>query len=168
VSIREVHLKNGREFPFPLRFYIIMAIALVGALLMRQFLPLLFALIGLYGLTARRGTIVREGSYKRYFSVFGIPFGHFEPIPKDAAMILLHMNYTLRGGTHGGQVSMHNEGVWELFLVNANHRGKISFGKSENKSELENHAAAIQTLSGVQLEPYRPAVSAQTRRRKRR
>ena len=168
MSINEVHIQNGREFPYPFRFYLVIAIAVIGTVITGQFLALAFALIGLYGLTARRGTVVRSGSYKRYFSVFGVRFGSFEALPSDAALVLLNVNYTVRGGTHGGQVSMQNEGIWELFLVNAKHRGKISFGKSENKSELEDKAAAIQGLTGVRLEHYNPAISPNTRRRKRR
>jgi hypothetical protein len=140
VSINEVHLRNGREFPYPFRFYLVIAVAVIGTVLTGQFLALAFALIGGYGLTARRGTVVRSGSYKRYFSVFGVRFGSFETLPSEAALVLL----------------------------NAKHRGKISFGKSENKSELEDKAAAIQAISGVPLEAYNPVVSPTTRRRKRR
>ncbi len=168
MSINEVHLRNGREFPYPFRFYLVIAVAVIGTVLTGQFLALAFALIGGYGLTARRGTVVRSGSYKRYFSVFGVRFGSFEALPSEAALVLLNVNYTMRGGSHGGQINVQHEGLWELFLVNAKHRGKISFGKSENKSELEDKAAAIQAISGIPLEAYNPVVSPTTRRRKRR
>lgn len=168
MSTRSVHITNGREFPYPLRFYIVIILSITGVIITGQVLPLLFALIGIYGLSARRGTIFSPTSYKRYFSVFGIKFGTFEPIPQDACLVLLPVKYSTRGGTHGGQLTVQEHGLWELFLVNAQHRDKRSVGKSENKVELEERAAEVEALCGVNLEPFAPAISQATRQRKRR
>lgn len=168
MSTKEIDIKNGRAFPEPFRFYLLIGIICVSTIVAGEYVGFGFLLIPVLGITARRGSQFRGGSYRRYFSVLGLKFGSWEQVKEGEAMVLLGLNMTSQFGSYGGLLSTKEEKVWTLYLVDAKHRNKRDIGISLDKEELTQKAMEVIANSPLELVPYAPVISHQTQSRKRR
>lgn len=168
VSIDFVDIDNGKAFPEPFRFYLVLFVSIFMVALTQQWLGLSFSLVALWGITAKRGTIVTKRGHKRYFSVLGFKFGTEVPFQEGEQLVIIRENEGIRYGSHGGQLNSNTLELWKMYLVNKNHRNKRSFGTARDKKLLEDKANKILKISGVETRPFRPVISRATRLRKRR
>ena len=168
MSIDSVDIENGKAFPEPFRFYLVLIVSLFMVAVTRQWLGLSFTLIALWGITAKRGTLVTETGYKRYFSVFGLKFGNEVSFEEGEQLIILRENEGIRYGSHGGQLNTNTIELWKMYLVNKNHRNKRAFGTARDKKLLEEKANKVLKISGIETKPFRPVISRATQLRKRR
>ena len=120
------------------------------------------------GITARRGTQFTSKRYRRYFSVFGFKFGNWESIFAGEQLVLIGLNMSSRFGSYGGLLATKEQKVWTLYIVDAKHRNKRDIGVSADKTVLIDKAAQITASTTLELVPFSPAISQQTRNRKRR
>lgn len=168
MSTKEVAFKNGRAFPEPFRFYLLIGIICVSTIAAGEYVGFGFLLIPILGITAKRGTQFKGEEYRRYFSVLGFKFGSWEQVKKGEALVLLGLNMSSQFGSYGGLLSTKEEKVWTLYLVDAKHRNKRDLGISLNKEELTQKAMEVVANSPLELVQYAPVISQQTQSRKRR
>lgn len=168
MSTKEIVIKNGRAFPEPFRFYLLIGIICISTAVSGEYAGFGFLLIPILGLTAIRGTQFNGASYRRYFSVLGLKFGSWEQVKEGEALVLLGLTMSSQFGSYGGLLSTKEEKVWTLYLVDAKHRNKRDLGISLNKEELTRIAMEIAANSPLELVPYAPVISQQTLSRKRR
>lgn len=168
MSTKEIDIKNGRAFPEPFRFYLLIGIICVSTIAAGEYIGFGFLFIPILGITARRGTQFKGASYRRYLSVFGLKFGSWEQVKKGEALVLLGLHMSSQFGSYGGLLSTKEEKVWTLYLVDAKHRNKRDLGISLHKEELTQKAIEVAANSPLELVPYAPVISQQTQSRKRR
>lgn len=168
MSIKEINILNGRVFPEPFRFYLLAVVVFVATLFTREWEALFFLTVPFLGITARRGTQFTSKGYRRYFSVFGFKFGNWESIFAGEQLVLIGLNMSSRFGSYGGLLATKEQKVWTLYIVDAKHRNKRDLGVSADKTVLIDKAAQITASTTLELVPFSPAISQQTRNRKRR
>ena len=168
MSIKEIIILNGRVFPEPFRFYLLAAVVFVATLFTREWEALFFLTVPFLGITARRGTQFTSKRYRRYFSVFGFKLGNWESIFAGEQLVLIGLNMSSRFGSYGGLLATKEQKVWTLYIVDAKHRNKRDIGVSADKTVLIDKAAQITASTTLELVPFSPAISQQTRNRKRR
>ena len=168
MSTKQIDIKNGRVFPEPFRFYLLVGIILISTIVAGEVIGLVFLLIPILGISARRGTQFKGASYRRYFSVFGLKLGFWEQVKEGEALVLLGLHMRSQFGSYGGLLSTKEEKVWTLYLVDAKHRNKRDLGISLNKEELTRKAMEVAANSSLELVPYAPVISQQSQARKRR
>ena len=168
MSTKEIDIKNGRAFPEPFRFYLLIGIICVSTVAAGEYIGFRFLMIPVLGITARRGTQFKGASYRRYLSVFGLKFGSWDQVKEGEALVLLGLNMSSQFGSYGGLLSTKEEKVWTLYLVDAKHRNKRDLGTSLNKEDLTQIAMEVAANSPLELVPYAPVISQQTQSRKRR
>lgn len=168
MSIKGIDIKNGKAFPEPFRFYLLIGIICISTVAAGEYIGFGFLLIPILGITARRGTQFKGASYRRYFSVFGLKFGSWEQVQEGEALVLLGLDMSSQFGSYGGLLSTKKEKVWTLYLVDAKHRNKRDLGTSLNKEALTQMAMKVAENSPLELVPYAPVISQQTQSRKRR
>ena len=166
MSIKAVNILNGKVFPEPFRFYVLAAVVCVGTLFTREWEALLFLSVPFLGITARRGRQFTSKGYRRYLSVFGFKFGTWESVFAGEQLVLIGLNMSSRFGSYGGLLSTKEQKVWTLYIVDDKHRNKRDIGVSEDKAELMKKASQITEISTLELVPFSPAISQQTRNRK--
>ena len=140
----------------------------MATLFTREWEALFFLTVPFLGITARRGTQFTSKRYRRYFSVFGFKFGNWESIFAGEQLVLIGLNMSSRFGSYGGLLATKEQKVWTLYIVDAKHRNKRDIGVSADKTVLIDKAAQITASTTLELVPFSPAISQQTRNRKRR
>jgi hypothetical protein len=143
-------------------------VVFVATLFTREWEALFFLTVPFLGITARRGTQFTSKRYRRYFSVFGFKFGNWESIFAGEQLVLIGLNMSSRFGSYGGLLATKEQKVWTLYIVDAKHRNKRDIGVSADKTVLIDKAAQITASTTLELVPFSPAISQQTRNRKRR
>ena len=128
-----VELPKEKVFPMPFRFWLILAVSIILPFFSGMH-PAIFVfwLIGLWGVTARRGTTLRSADQKmfRYYSIYGIPLGSWEPIIPNAAVVILGEQQSVRQTSYAGVMRyQEREGV-TLYLVNASSQSKANVSTS--------------------------------------
>tara|TARA_B110001452_G_scaffold37574_1_gene28764 strand:+ start:28672 stop:29082 length:411 start_codon:yes stop_codon:yes gene_type:complete len=129
-----------------------------------------FWLIGLWGVTARRGTTLRSADQKmfRYYSIYGIPLGSWEPIIPNAAVVILGEQQSVRQTSYAGVMRyQEREGV-TLYLVNASHRVKLMLARVASRDELDPYLKVLEEEFNLKLVRFSPAISAKTKARRKR
>jgi hypothetical protein len=71
-------------------------------------------------------------------------------------------------GSYGGMLATKEEKVWTLYIVDAKHRNKRDIGVAVDKEYLTQKAVEVAEITTLELVPFSPAISQQTRNRKRR
>ena len=168
MSTREVDIRNGKAFPEPFRFYLLTGIICVATIASGEYQGFGFLFVPLLGITARRGTQFTTKGYRRYFSVFGLKFGTWESVNDGEQMVLIGLNMSSQYGSYGGMLATKEEKVWTLYIVDAKHRNKRDIGVAVDKEYLTQKAAEVAEITTLELVPFSPAISQQTRNRKRR
>tara|TARA_B100000900_G_scaffold413794_1_gene438645 strand:- start:14530 stop:15036 length:507 start_codon:yes stop_codon:yes gene_type:complete len=168
VFTKSVVIKNGKAFPEPFRFYLLIGIICVATIAAREYQGFGFLLVPLSGITSRRGTRFTTQGYRRYFSVFGLKFGIWETVNEGEQMVLIGLNMSSQYGSYGGMLATKEEKLWTLYIVNAKHRNKRDIGVAADKDYLIQKAAEVADITALELVPFSPAISQQTRNRKRR
>jgi hypothetical protein len=143
-------------------------VVFVATLFTQEWEALFFLTVPFLGITARRGTQFTSKRYRRYFSVFGFKFGNWESIFAGEQLVLIGLNMSSRFGSYGGLLATKEQKVWTLYIVDAKHRNKRDIGVSADKTVLIDKAAQITASTTLELVPFSPAISQQTRNRKRR
>jgi hypothetical protein len=143
-------------------------VVFVATLFTQEWEALFFLTVPFLGITARRGTQFTSKRYRRYFSVFGFKFGNWESILAGEQLVLIGLNMSSRFGSYGGLLATKEQKVWTLYIVDAKHRNKRDIGVSADKTVLIDKAAQITASTTLELVPFSPAISQQTRNRKRR
>ena len=83
-------------------------------------------------------------------------------------LVLIGLNMSSRFGSYGGLLATKEQKVWTLYIVDAKHRNKRDIGVSADKTVLLDKAAQITASTTLELVTFSPAISQQTRNRKRR
>ena len=166
-----VELPKEKVFPMPFRFWLILAVSIILPFFSGMH-PAIFVfwLIGLWGVTARRGTTLRSADQKmfRYYSVYGIPLGSWEPIIPNAAVFILGEQQSVRQTSYAGVMRyQEREGV-TLYLVNASHRVKLMLARVARRDELDPYLKVLEEEFNLKLVRFSPAISAKTKARRKR
>lgn len=155
----------------PFRFWLILAVSIILPFFSGMH-PAIFVfwLIGLWGVTARRGTTLRSADQKmfRYYSIYGIPLGSWEPIIPNAAVVILGEQQSVRQTSYAGVMRyQEREGV-TLYLVNASHRVKLMLARVASRDELDPYLKVLEEEFNLKLVRFSPAISAKTKARRKR
>ena len=166
-----VELPKEKVFPMPFRFWLILAVSIILPFFSGMH-PAIFVfwLIGLWGVTARRGTTLRSADQKmfRYYSIYGIPLGSWEPIIPNAAVVILGEQQSVRQTSYAGVMRyQEREGV-TLYLVNASHRVKLMLARVASRDELDPYLKVLEEEFNLKLVRFSPAISAKTKARRKR
>ena len=166
-----VELPKEKVFPMPFRFWLILAVSIILPFFSGMH-PAIFVfwLIGLWGVTARRGTTLRSADQKmfRYYSIYGIPLGSWEPIIPNAAVVILGEQQSVRQTSYAGVMRyQEREGV-TLYLVNASHRVKLMLARVASRDELDPYVKVLEEEFKLKLVRFSPAISAKTKARRKR
>ena len=166
-----VELPKEKVFPMPFRFWLILAVSIILPFFSGMH-PAIFVfwLIGLWGVTARRGTTLRSAGQKmfRYYSIYGIPLGSWEPIIPNAAVVILGEQQSVRQTSYAGVMRyQEREGV-TLYLVNASHRVKLMLARVASRDELDPYLKVLEEEFNLKLVRFSPAISAKTKARRKR
>ena len=166
-----VELPKEKVFPMPFRFWLILAVSIILQFFSGMH-PAIFVfwLIGLWGVTARRGTTLRSADQKmfRYYSIYGIPLGSWEPIIPNAAVVILGEQQSVRQTSYAGVMRyQEREGV-TLYLVNASHRVKLMLARVASRDELDPYLKVLEEEFNLKLVRFSPAISAKTKARRKR
>ena len=166
-----VELPKEKVFPMPFRFWLILAVSIILPFFSGMH-PAIFVfwLIGLWGVTARRGTTLRSADQKmfRYYSIYGIPLGSWEPIIPNAAVVILGEQQSVRQTSYAGVMRyQEREGV-TLYLVNASHRVKLMLARVASRDELDPYLKVLEEDFNLKLVRFSPAISAKTKARRKR
>ena len=166
-----VELPKEKVFPMPFRFWLILVVSIILPFFSGMH-PAIFVfwLIGLWGVTARRGTTLRSADQKmfRYYSIYGIPLGSWEPIIPNAAMVILGEQQSVRQTSYAGVMRyQEREGV-TLYLVNASHRVKLMLARVASRDELDPYLKVLEEEFNLKLVRFSPAISAKTKARRKR
>ena len=166
-----VELPKEKVFPMPFRFWLILAVSIILPFFSGMH-PAIFVfwLIGLWGVTARRGTTLRSADQKmfRYYSIYGIPLGSWEPIIPNAAVVILGEQQSVRQTSYAGVMRyQEREGV-TLYLVNTSHRVKLMLARVASRDELDPYLKVLEEEFNLKLVRFSPAISAKTKARRKR
>ena len=166
-----VELPKEKVFPMPFRFWLILTVSIILPFFSGMH-PAIFVfwLIGLWGVTARRGTTLRSADQKmfRYYSIYGIPLGSWEPIIPNAAVVILGEQQSVRQTSYAGVMRyQEREGV-TLYLVNASHRVKLMLARVASRDELDPYLKVLEEEFNLKLVRFSPAISAKTKARRKR
>ena len=166
-----IELPTERVFTMPFRFWLILVVSVIVPFFSGLH-PAIFVfwLIGIWGITARRGTTLRSEDQKmfRYYAVYGIPLGIWEPIQPNAAVVLLGERQSVRQSSYAGVMRYQQQEGFALYLVNKSHREKILLARTARKEELDPFIKALEEEFNLKLERFSPAISAKTRARRKR
>jgi len=104
----------------------------------------------------------------RYYSVYGIPLGSWEPLVPNAAVVILGEQQSVRQTSYAGVMRyQEREGV-ALYLVNASHREKVLLARVARRDELDPYVKVLEEEFNLKLVKYSPAISAKTKARRKR
>ena len=166
-----VELPKEKVFPMPFRFWLILAVSIILPIFSGMH-PAIFVfwLIGLWGLTARRGTALRSMDQKmfRYYSVYGIPLGSWEPIVPNAAVVILGEQQSVRQTSYAGVMRYQEREGFALYLVNGSHREKVLLARVAVRDELDAYVKVLEEEFNLKLVRFSPAISAKTKARRKR
>ena len=166
-----VELPKEKVFPMPFRFWLILAVSIILPFFSAMH-PAIFVfwLIGLWGVTARRGTTLRSADQKmfRYYSVYGIPLGSWEPIVPNAAVVILGEQQSVRQTSYAGVMRYQEREGFALYLVNGSHREKVLLARVAVRDELDAYVKVLEEEFNLKLVRFSPAISAKTKARRKR
>ena len=166
-----VELPKEKVFPMPFRFWLILAVSIIVPFLSGMH-PAIFVfwLIGLWGVTARRGTILRSADQKmfRFYSVYGIPLGSWEPIIPNAGVVVLGEQQSVRQISYAGVMRYQEHTGFALYLVNESHREKVLLARVVRRDELDPYVKVLEEEFKLKLVRFSPAISAKTKARRKR
>ena len=166
-----VELPKEKVFPMPFRFWLILAVSIILPFFSGMH-PAIFVfwLIGLWGVTARRGTTLRSADQKmfRYYSVYGIPLGSWEPIVPNAAVVILGEQQSVRQTSYAGVMRYQEREGFALYLVNVSHREKVLLARVIRRDELDAYVKVLEEEFNLKLVRFTPAISAKTKGRRKR
>ena len=166
-----VELPKDKVFPMPFRFWLILAVSIILPIFSGMH-PAIFVfwLIGLWGVTARRGTTLRSADQKmfRYYSVYGIPLGSWEPIVPNAAVVILGEQQSVRQTSYAGVMRYQEREGFALYLVNGSHREKVLLARVAVRDELDAYVKVLEEEFNLKLVRFSPAISAKTKARRKR
>ena len=166
-----VELPKEKVFPSPFRFWLILAVSIILPFFSGMH-PAIFVfwLIGLWGVTARRGTTLRSADQKmfRYYSVYGIPLGSWEPIVPNAAVVILGEQQSVRQTSYAGVMRYQEREGFALYLVNVSHREKVLLARVIRRDELDAYVKVLEEEFNLKLVRFSPAISAKTKGRRKR
>jgi hypothetical protein len=166
-----VELPKEKVFPMPFRFWLILAVSIILPIFSGMH-PAIFVfwLIGLWGVTARRGTTLRSADQKmfRYYSVYGIPLGSWEPIVPNAAVVILGEQQSVRQTSYAGVMRYQEREGFALYLVNGSHREKVLLARVAVRDELDAYVKVLEEEFNLKLVRFSPAISAKTKARRKR
>jgi len=166
-----VELPKEKVFPMPFRFWLILAVSIILPFFSGMH-PAIFVfwLIGLWGVTARRGTTLRSADQKmfRYYSVYGIPLGSWEPIVPNAAVVILGEQQSVRQTSYAGVMRYQEREGFALYLVNGSHREKVLLARVAVRDELDAYVKVLEEEFNLKLVRFSPAISAKTKGRRKR
>ena len=155
----------------PFRFWLILAVSIILPIFSGMH-PAIFVfwLIGLWGVTARRGTTLRSADQKmfRYYSVYGIPLGSWEPIVPNAAVVILGEQQSVRQTSYAGVMRYQEREGFALYLVNGSHREKVLLARVAVRDELDAYVKVLEEEFNLKLVRFSPAISAKTKGRRKR
>ena len=155
----------------PFRFWLILAVSIILPFFSGMH-PAIFVfwLIGLWGVTARRGTTLRSADQKmfRYYSVYGIPLGSWEPIVPNAAVVILGEQQSVRQTSYAGVMRYQEREGFALYLVNGSHREKVLLALVIRRDELDAYVKVLEEEFNLKLVRFSPAISAKTKGRRKR
>jgi hypothetical protein len=155
----------------PFRFWLILAVSIILPIFSGMH-PAIFVfwLIGLWGVTARRGTTLRSADQKmfRYYSVYGIPLGSWEPIVPNAAVVILGEQQSVRQTSYAGVMRYQEREGFALYLVNGSHREKVLLARVAVRDELDAYVKVLEEEFNLKLVRFSPAISAKTKARRKR
>lgn len=155
----------------PFRFWLILAVSIILPIFSGMH-PAIFVfwLIGLWGVTARRGTTLRSADQKmfRYYSVYGIPLGSWEPIVPNAAVVILGEQQSVRQTSYAGVMRYQEREGFALYLVNGSHREKVLLARVAVRDELDAYVKVLEEEFKLKLVRFSPAISAKTKARRKR
>ena len=166
-----VELPKEKVFPMPFRFWLILAVSIILPFFSgMQPAIFVFWLIGLWGVTARRGTTLRSADQKmfRYYSVYGIPLGSWEPIVPNAAVVILGEQQSVRQTSYAGVMRYQEREGFALYLVNVSHREKVLLARVIRRDELDAYVKVLEEEFNLKLVRFSPAISAKTKGRRKR
>ena len=166
-----VEFPKEKVFPMPFRFWLILAVSIILPIFSGMH-PAIFVfwLIGLWGVTARRGTTLRSADQKmfRYYSVYGIPLGSWEPIVPNAAVVILGEQQSVRQTSYAGVMRYQEREGFALYLVNGSHREKVLLARVAVRDELDAYVKVLEEEFNLKLVRFSPAISAKTKARRKR
>ena len=166
-----VELPKEKVFPMPFRFWLILAVSIILPIFSGMH-PAIFVfwLIGLWGVTAQRGTTLRSADQKmfRYYSVYGIPLGSWEPIVPNAAVVILGEQQSVRQTSYAGVMRYQEREGFALYLVNGSHREKVLLARVAVRDELDAYVKVLEEEFKLKLVRFSPAISAKTKARRKR
>ena len=166
-----VELPKEKVFPMPFRFWLILAVSIILPFFSGMH-PAIFVfwLIGLWGVTAQRGTTLRSADQKmfRYYYVYGIPLGSWEPIVPNAAVVILGEQQSVRQTSYAGVMRYQEREGFALYLVNASHREKVLLARVIRRDELDAYVKVLEEEFNLKLVRFSPAISAKTKGRRKR
>ena len=155
----------------PFRFWLILAVSIILPIFSGMH-PAIFVfwLIGLWGVTARRGTTLRSADQKmfRYYSVYWIPLGSWEPIVPNAAVVILGEQQSVRQTSYAGVMRYQEREGFALYLVNGSHREKVLLARVAVRDELDAYVKVLEEEFNLKLVRFSPAISAKTKARRKR
>ena len=155
----------------PFRFWLILAVSIILPFFSGMH-PAIFVfwLIGLWGVTARRGTTLLSADQKRfrYYSVYGIPLGSWEPIVPNAAVVILGEQQSVRQTSYAGVMRYQEREGFALYLVNGSHREKVLLARVAVRDELDAYVKVLEEEFNLKLVRFSPAISAKTKARRKR
>ena len=166
-----VELPKEKVFPRPFRFWLILAVSIILPFFSGMHPAIcVFWLTGLCGVTARRGTTLRRADQKmfRYYSVYGIPLGSWEPIVPNVAVVILGEQQSVRQTSYAGVMRYQEREGIALYLVNASHREKVLLARVAVRDELDSYVKVLEEEFSLKLVRYSPAISAKTKARRKR
>ena len=166
-----VELPKEKVFPMPFRFWLILTVSIILPFFSGMH-PAIFVfwLIGLWGVTARRGTTLRSTDHKmfRYYSVYGIHLGSWEPITPNAGVVVLGEQQSVRQTSYAGVMRYQEHTGVALYLVNASHREKVLLARVVKRDELDPYVKVLEEEFKLKLVRFSPAISAKTKARRKR
>ena len=166
-----VELPKEKVFPMPFRFWLILAVSIILPFFSGMH-PAIFVfwLIGLWGVIVQRGSTLRSADQKmfRYYSVYGIPLGSWEPIEPNAAVVILGEQQSVRQTSYAGVMRYQEREGFALYVVNASHREKVLLARAAVSDELDVDVKVLEEEFNLKLVRYSPAISAKTKARRKR
>lgn len=166
-----VELPKEKVFPMPFRFWLILAVSVLVPFFSGMH-PAIFVFwfIGLWGVTARRGTVLRSEDQKmfRYYSVYGIPLGSWEPIIPNAGVVVLGEQQAIRQTSYAGVMRYQEQAGYALYLINESHREKVLLARVARRDELNPYMKELEEEFNLKLVRFAPAISAKTKARRKR
>jgi hypothetical protein len=163
-------LPKERVFRLSLRFRIVIGVSVIAFIVTGEYPVLLLGFIGLWGLTAKRGVVLRseDGKMKRFYEVFGLTFGQWESIKPNKALVMLQEDYSISQESFAGNMRFEEGKAYSLYLVNETHRKKVKLATVIEKSSLDEPLEDLEEHFNLKLVKYAPAISARTRALKNR